>query len=157
VAPAANAASYNIAFDDKLNGVGNDFFGDFTTNASNVLTAFNVTISGVTYNTLPTLFGLIGPPTLDLGTMTLSGPLLDTAVVTGNLGLLLMNDEGKWGSGGCSNPLQISTCIATIALDKGTYKISEVPVPAALPLFATGVAAVAWAGRRKRKAAEANA
>jgi hypothetical protein len=33
--------------------------------------------------------------------------------------------------------------------------VTPVPIPAALPLFATGVAAVAWAGRRKRKAAEA--
>jgi hypothetical protein len=40
-------------------------------------------------------------------------------------------------------------------LNKGVYNISEVPIPAALPLFATGVAAVAYAGRRKRKAAQA--
>jgi hypothetical protein len=33
----------------------------------------------------------------------------------------------------------------------GVY-VTPVPIPAALPLFATGVAAVAYAGRRKRKA-----
>jgi hypothetical protein len=34
---------------------------------------------------------------------------------------------------------------------------TPIPIPAALPLFATGVAAVAYAGRRKRKAAQATA
>jgi hypothetical protein len=36
-----------------------------------------------------------------------------------------------------------------------TITLNIVPIPAALPLFATGVAAVAYAGRRKRKAAQA--
>jgi hypothetical protein len=35
--------------------------------------------------------------------------------------------------------------------------VTPVPIPAALPLFATGVAAVGWLGRRKRKAANAAA
>jgi hypothetical protein len=44
---------------------------------------------------------------------------------------------------------------STIDYIDGEVSVAVVPIPAALPLFATGVAAVAYAGRRKRKAAQA--
>jgi hypothetical protein len=55
----------------------------------------------------------------------------------------------------------ITTC-STSVLNRAYFNVSgtalsSIPIPAALPLFATGVAAVAYAGRRKRKVAQAAA
>jgi hypothetical protein len=67
-----------------------------------------------------------------------------------------MNENNLWGTVSCT-ALNLGTCARTAQLNKGTYSISPVPIPAALPLFATGVAAVGYLGRRKRKAAVAAA
>jgi hypothetical protein len=53
--------------------------------------------------------------------------------------------------------VQDGTAENALVLTADNVFVKPVPIPAALPLFATGVAAVGYAGRRKRKAAQAAA
>jgi hypothetical protein len=52
---------------------------------------------------------------------------------------------------GAERQIQIATCCVL------PIYTAPIPVPAALPLFATGLVALAYAGRRKRRAAQAAA
>lgn len=156
---SAHALQYNIAFDEFAITGNENWSGTFEApEGGGTVTSFNAVIGGVTYNTLPTnfLFLTIGPPTLSGSQSYLSGPFLNTAFVTGSppIAVLLLGSNNLWGNGSC-NIATIATCVRSIQLNKGTYSISPVPVPAALPLFATGVAALGYLGRRKRKAAAA--
>jgi hypothetical protein len=61
--------------------------------------------------------------------------------------------EGQFSISGKANGfLSFQKLVVSNADTTAEPPPSEIPLPAALPLFATGVAAVAYAGRKKRKA-----
>ncbi|MFO1088935.1 MAG: hypothetical protein U1E46_05070 [Hyphomicrobiales bacterium] len=149
----ASAATFNITFAE--NG-GSLSLGSFDAPSSGgTVTAFNVAIGSITYKYLFDVLGL-PPLSYDLATNTLSKNSDNPAnqlSVDANLRVLAF-DNGPLRSYyfGAFNPTS-----GRIEFDfaAGSYTIAAVPIPAALPLFATGLAAVGYVGRRRKAKAAA--
>ena len=130
------------------------------TSASESFTGGNATSSSITFNSPQTVdgFGTFnftdnlssagspGNPTAATITFTINGSGL----------ALLANSLGNTASAHICDISSGTACSSTFfALPNGT--VSQVPLPGALPLFATGIAGLVLLGRRKTKQAAASA
>ena len=118
---------------------------DSTCTTSCALSAFSATV-----DTDPFAFADLGG-----ASYTPPGDLDLTAFVTNVFGIEL--DMGSYASGAGTWGLLVFECPECIVSeDYGTFTVSTTPLPAALPLFATGLGAMGLFGwRRKRKNATA--
>ena len=154
---SANAATYNINFDEMSTGVGIDWVGTFEAPASGgALTSFSVEISGVTYSVLNNSGAIAGSfPTYDsiLNTLVAINPFLNAIVtnvpfIAGALALT-MTGSGVFGKGICGD----ASCSASLL---GTYSITEataVPIPGALPLLGAALVGLALVGAHRGRRA----
>lgn len=157
----ANAVTFYISF--TQNGVGDagpDWFGTFEApDGGGKVTSFSATIGGTTFYIPDPDFGPFLDPTESFffndGTdpATKPGIVLQESLSAAFQVALSMHNNNSWAFDSCNDELCHHGRFV------GTYSIGDVapvPVPAALPLFATilaGGGLIAW--RRKRKAAAA--
>jgi hypothetical protein len=132
----ASAATFNIAFDAYIGTDGTGTFDAPITGGA--VTNFVATFGSTVFN------NVIVPGTLSANLQSISLEIATTTPPSLSNVLVLFNIGGinLWGDVSCSAN---RNCVA-----KGTYSISEVPIPAALPLFATGLAAVGYLGRKRK-------
>lgn len=150
----ASAATFNIEFDLASNGSGVDFIGTFDAPAGGgQLTAVNFPqIDGILYDTIDPSWV---PATYNSVLNQLSNVILDQLINLGGTGTAAILFVGnQWATG-----LYTQACVderSCPAAIRGTYAVSavsEVPLPAALPLLAAGLGALGFTGwRKKRKA-----
>ena len=162
----AEAATYNIAFDDSSNGVGVDWTGSFEApSLGGLVTNFLATIAGVTYDTgfFMGMYGGILEPTFYADTMELKGVTYDRTFFTADApgatqpGLLIgsYGTTGKdWGIGECYGSYcaglpSTGTYVITEASSVPNDPLPSVPVPAGLPLLAGGLGLLGLMRRRK--------
>ncbi len=135
----ASAATFSIAFDAFF--FGTDGTGTFDApNTGGPISNFSAVFGSTTFNKVV----LGGNLSSDLKSIDLQ--VETTNPVTAQV-LVVFNLLGNNLFGDASCQVNKTLCIA-----KGTYTISQIPVPAALPLFAAGLAGVGYVSRRKRRA-----
>jgi hypothetical protein len=156
----AKATTFNIVFDETSNFFPDSFWtGTFTAPSSGgPITQFDVNIDGTTFNNLIIplgRLGTIGPAYYGASTNRIQAGTydpataagLDTVVANGSAveALDFLSSANSWFISGYPNYR------GTLA--SGTYKISAVtPLPASLPLFATGLGVMGllgWLMKRK--------
>ncbi len=164
IAVPANASTIDwtlsgVTFDDTGTASGT-FSTDSTTGnliAYNITTTLGTTLSGYVYDS--TTSGIYGNNVFDPTSFLITGnnsfvPYINLAFVNpltspGVYPLVPFDFNVFVGSYECDNCFQIRYVVSGEA-------VSSVPLPAALPLFATGLGALGLLGwRRKRKAAAA--
>lgn len=161
----ANAVTFYISFtQDGVGDAGPDWFGTFEApDGGGKVTSFSATIGGTTFYIPDPDFGPFLDPTKTfvfnnnplLLPATKPGIVLQEDLSAAFQVALSMHNNNSWAFDSCNN----AACNHGSFV--GTYSISDVapvPLPAALPLFATilaGGGLIAW--RRKRKAAAASA
>jgi hypothetical protein len=130
----------NIQFGDFPNGVDAGIYFILSGPASfGAGGQFSGISSGTFFSVLTTEGLIVSSANLDAdfqSTLSVTGSFVTLGLVPGS--------SFVWTFGGFADGNDIVT-------------LNVVPVPAALPLFATGIAAVAYAGRRKRKGEAAQA
>ena len=155
----ASATTFNISFTQSgLDDSGPDWLGTFDAPESGgLLSAINVNIGGNIYDELGQPPGFSGYRlSYDATKNVLTGTPFwwGTAyngfpVVSGTLSLGIYS-TGIWGIYTCQ-----SSSLCEFNGVSGTYRISAVPVPAALPLLASGFGALGVIGWRRRHKAPA--
>ncbi|MFO1089667.1 MAG: VPLPA-CTERM sorting domain-containing protein [Hyphomicrobiales bacterium] len=137
----ASAVTYQINFDQDFNG-SIDWIGTFDSGINGgAISNFKANINGTLFNN-PIVSGNLSNNLqyIDLQIEnTTPGSLLTWLVV-----FHINPNLNKWGDVSCLDNL---SCAGL-----GTYTISQIPIPAALPMFAAGLAGVGYVSRRKRKA-----
>ena len=173
-AASTETRTYDIAFiQDGVGDAGADWFGSLTIECDGSVRTcdgsvrtFTAMIDGVTYDTASTGFGpitLVDDPTLwpvsIVEGLSFAGPPVDgtspTSLYFYNFGI----DSGgsvtysnTWDIATCSIAGDLSFCSSARTLGTYTVTLAAVPLPASLPLAATGIASF-LALRRRRKAA----
>ncbi|MFO1091586.1 MAG: hypothetical protein U1E46_18575 [Hyphomicrobiales bacterium] len=132
VGPQAHAATYNVTFNDfGSNVLGTGQFDAPSGGGS--ISNFVANIGAITYN-IPLINGNFNG--VDAISLQVSASLSPPAII----GLLATGHV--WGS--------LATLTSQL-VQKGTYSIAAVPIPAALPLFTAGLAGVGYVSRKKKK------
>jgi hypothetical protein len=142
-----NFAGYSISGSFTTNGVFDGTANQYITNADITSLSFSIPAAGVSFSTA--------------GVVTSDGAFYDSTslpptVVNGS-GFLALSDDPLFllaiqGSNAMGISLSFDTSVA-IDYFVGTWTsaATATPVPAALPLFATGLAGLGWLARRKKQ------
>lgn len=151
-AVSADAATYQIKFfDGALNVIGTSTF-DATT-IGGATTPFTIALSGIdTFTVTNGIFA--GLPAGVQGSSAANSTInnLPTSITFIASSLSIFTSTFQWTANVTTNACAPS-CVLSSANSKGTYSLAAIPLPASIPLFAAGLAAVGFASRRKTRSA----